>query len=118
MEIQDYWKCNCKNYFIHLKKREKFCSDCNTFLSDTTQSEPTEAEITIDNISDLFNSPELIPGDVIEVLNKDWEQEYISLTKLNEELNTIGFEIDFYLDAIPYGLRKVKDFYHDIHSLS
>lgn len=64
---------------------------------------------------DLLNDPENLPEDVKAALSRfeDREQEnmdgYANCKKLEEELNAIGYEIDWYLDAEPFDLRKKGD---------
>jgi hypothetical protein len=52
---------------------------------------------------------EALPQDVKNVLDKysECENDYDSCAKLQEELETIGWTISYYLDAEPYDLRRV-----------
>ena len=62
-----------------------------------------ENEITI---AEQYDS---LPQDVKSILEKYSydENDYESCAKLQDELETIGWTIDYYLDAEPYNLRKV-----------
>lgn len=60
--------------------------------------------------NDLFDHPELIPDNVKEVLDSEgWGESYADCQRLKEKLNVIGYDIDYYLDAIPYNLRPVQN---------
>lgn len=55
---------------------------------------------------DLLLTPELIPDEVMSILNKyDFDPDYRDCISLNEELNEIGYSIDFDLG---YGLFDLK----------
>jgi hypothetical protein len=58
---------------------------------------------------DLFKYPELIPEQVQEILkSQNFEIcGYIELKRINNELNKIGYEFNFGLDAEPYNLQKI-----------
>jgi hypothetical protein len=66
-------------------------------------------------MKDLFETPELIPTQVQEVLksfNEDADP-HIELNRLLSELEPLGYLFDYYyldayyLDAEPYGLRPI-----------
>ena len=65
--------------------------------------------IPIDEIEDLFETPELIPNEVQSVLesfNED-NDSYAELDRLLDELEPLGYIFSYYLDAEPYWLRKI-----------
>lgn len=60
-------------------------------------------------MKDLFETPELIPIEVKAVLdtfNEDADS-YQELSRLVSELEPLGYTFDYYLDAVPYGLRPI-----------
>lgn len=60
---------------------------------------------------DLFDHPELMPDEVVAVLEKYSEQEvetYEACERLQKELELIGYTIEYGLDACPYNLRKIE----------
>lgn len=60
---------------------------------------------------DLFYKPEVLPRPVIDVINKFLysDNDYENCAKLVEELETLGYTCEYYLDATPYNLRKLTD---------
>nr|WP_298657240.1 hypothetical protein [uncultured Flavobacterium sp.] len=64
-------------------------------------------------MQDLFKHPELLPPPVVDVLNEFTLAEdmdgYENCAKLVEALKPLGYTCDYYLDAIPYNLRKLND---------
>ena len=59
-------------------------------------------------MKDLFETPELIPSEVQEILesfDEDKPNTYLELDRMVNELENIGYTFDYYLDADPYGLR-------------
>lgn len=59
-------------------------------------------------MKDLFETPELIPSEVqniLESFDEDSPNTYIELARLTNEIEKIGYTFDYYLDAEPYGLR-------------
>ncbi len=61
-------------------------------------------------MKDLFETPELIPAQVLAILetfDEETGNTYLELARLVKELELIGFTFDYYLDADPYGLRPV-----------
>jgi hypothetical protein len=65
-------------------------------------------------MKDLFETPELLPIEVNAILSRynalEIEKgiDYADLIKLGQELANYGLEFDFYLDCIPYNLRKTN----------
>jgi hypothetical protein len=61
-------------------------------------------------MKDLFETPELIPNEVEAILIKYYELDntYENCANLVDELETIGWTCDYYLDAEPYGLRPMS----------
>lgn len=62
---------------------------------------------------DLFEHWELIPQNVMEVLETCFDGEndnigYEDLRQLQKRLNEIGYNISYGLDAQPYSLRQMK----------
>lgn len=70
-----------------------------------------ESLIYANTPADLFDTPELIPVEVQDVLEKHWydigRNTYDQCAILEKELNKIGYTIDWGLDADPYYLRKI-----------
>lgn len=65
--------------------------------------------IPIGEVEDLFETPELIPTEVQDILvtfNED-EDPYRELDRLLNELEPLGYIFSYYLDAEPYWLRKI-----------
>ena len=61
-------------------------------------------------MKDLFETPELLPTQVREVLenvNEDEINSYPELERLLSLLKPLGYTFDYYLDAEPYGLRPI-----------
>jgi hypothetical protein len=62
---------------------------------------------------DLFESPELLPNNVKAILSTyaDIETEkgiqYSDLINMGKELAICGYEFEFYLDCIPFNLKKI-----------
>lgn len=72
-------------------------------------------------MQDLFETPGKIPQEVNVILDKyrAGEYTYPECAQLQNELQKVGFTIDYYLDAIPYNLREVVsigEFEQVIHS--
>lgn len=62
-------------------------------------------------MKDLFETPELIPENVqiiLDTFDEDTSNTYTELARLVNELEKIGYTFDYYLDAEPYGLRKIN----------
>ena len=72
-------------------------------------------KIMENSIQDLFETPELLPNEVKTILSRynalEIEKgiDYADLIKLGQELANYGLEFDFYLDCIPYNLRKINN---------
>ena len=64
---------------------------------------------------DLFETPELLPENVKAILNRynalEIEKgiEYTDLINMGKEMAIYGYEFDFYLDCIPYNLKKINN---------
>ena len=61
---------------------------------------------------DLFDLPyDELPIELQEVLNKysDMDDTYENCANLVDDLNNIGYTCDYYLDAVPYNLRKINE---------
>jgi hypothetical protein len=63
-----------------------------------TEEEPT----------DLFETPELIPDNVRAVLDSYLEPTYETLGLMLDECEELGYTFDYYIDAMPYDLRKIE----------
>ena len=66
-------------------------------------------------MQDLFEKPELLPAPVQSILSRynaleiDKGIEYTDLINMGKEMAIYGYEFDFYLDCIPYNLKKLKN---------
>lgn len=85
----------------------------NTVLCIMGDDQPIEFDkgkvIPLNEVEDLFETPELIPTEVQDVLvtfNED-EDSYMELDRLLNELEPLGYTFSYYLDAEPYWLRKI-----------
>jgi len=61
--------------------------------------------------TDLFETPELIPDNVRAIFEKydnGDELSYEEIFKLHTEVEELGYTFDYYLDAVPYDLRKIE----------
>ena len=58
---------------------------------------------------DLFETPELLPQDVIAILQKyEYEDNtYEMCENLVADLEIVGYSCEFGLDAVPYQLQKI-----------
>lgn len=57
---------------------------------------------------DLFNHIETLPENVqrlIESYGNKWDYSYRICSKMQEDLEALGYTFDYYLDAQPYNLR-------------
>jgi hypothetical protein len=65
-------------------------------------------------MQDLFKTPNKLPKEVQAILNRYSDLEikrglnYKDLIRMGNEMAVYGYEFDFYLDCVPYSLRKVK----------
>ena len=65
-------------------------------------------------MKDLFECPELLPENVQAILshynNIEIERgvQYSDLIQMGKEMAENGYSFDFYLDGIPYNLKKIK----------
>jgi hypothetical protein len=61
------------------------------------------------NIVDLFDTPELIPDYVKEILEEyqHGDFNYLDCKELELRLNSVGYTIDWGLEAEPYNLRPL-----------
>jgi len=60
-------------------------------------------------MKDLFETPELIPSEVQAVLDTFNEDSniYWELDKILNQVEKLGYTFEYYLDAVPYGLRPI-----------
>lgn len=59
-------------------------------------------------MTDLFETPELIPNDVKSIIDSYTDiDDYNQCEELKEQLNKIGYTIDYDLSAQPFNLRKL-----------
>ena len=59
--------------------------------------------------NDLFETPELIPGNVLDIISKYEALDsltYVTIEMMLKQLNKIGYTFEYYLDCIPYNLQK------------
>lgn len=95
------------------------------YETDLIDAQLKEYEIGVlvnrNDFKDLFETPEKIPANVNAILDKyrAGEYTYNECAQLQNELQKVGFTIDYCLDAIPYNLREVAsigEFEQVIHS--
>ena len=78
-----------------------------------TENELIEFEkgkiVPLNEIEDLFDTPELIPDNVQDILSSFDEDAdpYGELDRILDELEPLGYVFSYYLDAEPYWLRKI-----------
>jgi hypothetical protein len=66
-------------------------------------------------MQDLFEMPELLPAPVQSILSRynaleiDKGIEYTDLINMGKEMAIYGYEFEFYLDCIPYNLKKLNN---------
>jgi hypothetical protein len=66
-------------------------------------------------MKDLFETPELLPTPIKAILSRynalEIEKgiEYSDLINMGKEMAIYGYSFDFYLDCIPYNLKKLKN---------
>ena len=98
-------------------KREAL-EDLENHLSYATTSDEyanggkIDSEEEYDPENDLFNNVESLPQevqDVLEMHEEDWDYTYENCSNLQNDLEEVGYTIDWYLDAQPYNLRKMED---------
>jgi hypothetical protein len=61
--------------------------------------------------TDLFSTPELLPIEVQNVINKyseDWGESYEECENMLKELRPLGYTFDYYLDASPFNLQPIE----------
>jgi len=72
---------------------------------------PMSAINMIDGINEIpFVTAESIvfPKEVVDIINSFEDETYTECTRIENELKPLGYTFDWYLDAIPYYLRKIK----------
>ncbi len=59
--------------------------------------------------NDLFESPESLPIEVQKILEdfNNTDQTYTDCDTLVTELEKVGYTCNYYLDAVPFYLRKI-----------
>lgn len=62
-------------------------------------------------MKDLFEYPEEQPEELKAILSKyeDQEQDYNTCKALLSEVQAIGYTFEYYLDAVPFDLRKLEE---------
>ena len=66
-------------------------------------------------MNDLFETPELLPQPVQDILSQfndleaDRGIDYRDLIRLGKEMAIYGYQFDFYLDCIPFNLKKINN---------
>lgn len=64
---------------------------------------------------DLFENPETLPPKIQAILSRynalEIEKgiEYSDLINMGKEMANYGYEFEFYLDCIPYNLKKLNN---------
>lgn len=64
-----------------------------------------------DIIDDLFNKVETLPQEVQDILekhSKEWGEDYGACRALVTDLEAVGYTCEYYLDAAPFNLQKIK----------
>lgn len=59
---------------------------------------------------DLLDNYDVLPTEVKLILDKhqeNWDDTYENCAKLKAELETVGYTVDYYLDATPFNLKKL-----------
>ncbi len=56
---------------------------------------------------DLFEDYEKLPIEVKVILESFEDETYDECARLLSELELLGYTFDYYLDAVPYNLRKI-----------
>lgn len=72
--------------------------------------------LKIYNKMDLFETPELIPKEVKAIferhaVNGEWD--YLTLSTALEDVQSIGYTFEYYLEAEPFNLKPIKNFKHE-----
>jgi hypothetical protein len=60
---------------------------------------------------DLFQHTETLPIEVQNVLDEfadKWEDTWEMCRQMKQQLEQLGYTFDYYLNAIPYDLRKIE----------
>ena len=60
---------------------------------------------------DLFEKYDELPLEVLDILEKysDMDETYENCGNMVTELESVGYTCDYYLDAVPFDLRKIGD---------
>lgn len=64
---------------------------------------------------DLFENPETLPKKIQAIFSRynalEIEKgiEYSDLINMGKEMSIYGYSFDFYLDCVPYNLKKIKN---------
>ncbi len=61
----------------------------------------------MENKKDLFEYPELIPENVMEIFNDVEINDYNNLKDLLIKVKNLGYTFNFGLDLTPYELKKI-----------
>lgn len=59
---------------------------------------------------DLFDDYENLPKNLLKILNKylaNDDLDYLKLEKMLKEVNSVGYTFEYYLDCVPYDLKKL-----------
>ncbi len=66
--------------------------------------------IIIPEQPDLFDELHYgeLPKEVKDILETLHEEDYTECERVQKELNAIGYDFEYYLDAIPFNLHKIK----------
>ena len=63
----------------------------------------------IQSKTDLFQTPELLPQNIQDLINSYGEIEtYQDCESLLKTLKPLGYSFEYYLDAVPFNLNKIK----------
>lgn len=58
-------------------------------------------------MKDLFETPDIIPKDVLDILTTFEDNTYEECERIKNELEQIGYTFEYGLDAEPFNLKKL-----------
>ena len=67
----------------------------------------TNSNTEDENSIDLFDYPELIPKEVLAILETFEDETYLECERVLNEIKKHGYTFDYYLTAQPFDLRKL-----------
>lgn len=79
-------------------------------LDAATKAVPDIFDMHIETLAaDLFEHPDQIPQNVLDILDKTLDAGYDALKNICKEVEELGYTFNFGLDAVPYDLRKISE---------